>query len=174
MGRNTELGTCVATLRASGRQLGKDAPMTREETLAEEEGAWIALQDALAAVPAEQRTTEGIVPGWSTHDTVWHLGYWSERSASILESAAEGPPYPKEPEDGSYYDAENDRVFATGRELDWEEITARMTKGRARGRDAIATCGENDLPWLIDRITEEIAHYREHAEQVSTWAAQWQ
>lgn len=144
--------------------------MGREEILAEEDQAWADLMEAIAAVPADRRVTEGVVPGWSTHDMVWHTGYWVGRAAEVLDRASQGPPYPEEPEEGSYYDAENDRAFPTGRGMTWDEILDHFAAGRDRARDVMERCAESDLEWMSERFSEEIGHYREHASQIRAFA----
>ncbi len=144
--------------------------MLREEVLAEEDQAWAELMEAIAAVPAERRVSEGVVPGWSTHDTVWHTAYWVGRAADVLDLACQGPPYPEEPEDESYYDGENALAFATGREMTWDEILDYFAAGRNRARDAMERCAESDLEWMSERSSEEIGHYREHESQIRAFA----
>jgi hypothetical protein len=126
--------------------------------------------EAIAAVPVERRATEGVVPGWSTHDTVWHTAYWVGRAADVLELACQGPPYPEEPEEESYYDEENAKVFATGRGMTWDEVLAYFTAGRGRARGAVGRCDESDLEWMSERCSEEIEHFREHASQIRAFA----
>ena len=145
--------------------------MGREQILAEEDQAWADLREAMAAVPAERRDAEGVVPGWSTHDTVWHTAYWVGRAADVLDLATQGPPYPDEPDDESYYDEENAQVFATGRGMTWDEVLDHFAAGRDRARGAMGRCAESDLEWMSERLTEEIEHYREHASQIRAFVA---
>ncbi len=51
--------------------------MDRDELLQREARAWDALEAAVARVPDDRRAEEGVVPGWSTKDLVWHCGYWA-------------------------------------------------------------------------------------------------
>lgn len=144
--------------------------MGREEILADEDQAWADLMGAIEAVPAERRDIEGVVPGWSAHDTVWHTAYWAGQAAEVLELAAQGPPYPEEQDEESFYDSENDRAFAAGRAMRWDEILDYFEASRTRERDAMQRCAERDLEWLSERLTEEIEHYREHASQIRAFA----
>jgi hypothetical protein len=144
----------------------------KAEVLAGEEQAWNELMEAISAVPAEHRNTEGVVPGWSTHDTVWHVGYWVGRVVDVLERAAQGPPYPEEPEEDSYYDAENDRAFARGRDMTWDEILEYHATSRSRAREVIEGCEDRDVEWLCARFQEEIDHYREHASQIRAFISE--
>jgi hypothetical protein len=144
--------------------------MGREEVLGQEDQAWADLMEVSTAVPAERRLIEGVVPGWSAHDTLWHVGYWVGRAAGALELAAQGPPYPDEPDDESYYDEENAQVFATGRGMTWDEVLDHFATGRNLARDAVRRCEDRDLEWLSERLTEEIDHYREHASQIRAFA----
>jgi hypothetical protein len=145
--------------------------MERAEVLAQEDRAWADLMEAVAAVPAERRITEGVVPGWSTHDVVWHTAYWVSRAADVLVLACQGPPYPDEPENESFYDGENDRAFATGRGMTWDEVQDYFASGRDRARGAMERCADSDLEWMSERCSEEIGHFREHASQIRAFAA---
>ena len=140
--------------------------MDRQESLGDEERAYLQLIEAAEGVTDDRRTAEGVVPGWSTHDVLWHTAYWVGRAADVMQRAAGGPPYPEEPEDGAYYDSENDRAFLVGREMRWEEIVDHLTTSRTRARDTVQRCEARDLEWLCERLSEESEHYREHAAQI--------
>ena len=62
----------------------------RDELLQREADGWAALLDAVDRVPDELRTVEGVVPGWSVVDLVFHCGKWSELAGTHLEEIAAG------------------------------------------------------------------------------------
>lgn len=134
--------------------------------LASEDQGWTDLMEAIEAVPEERRGEEGAVPGWSPQDVVWHVAYWVGRAADVLELAGQGPPYPDEPDDPAYYDAENAVVRTEGLAMTWDEILEYLASGRGRARREIERCLERDREWIHERYAEEVEHYREHAGQL--------
>jgi hypothetical protein len=102
--------------------------MDREGWLEREEAAWPELVNAAAAVPADRREVEGVVPGWSTHDLVWHCAYWAGYASDVLEQIRRGEPL-VEREDDDAWQAE---ILAAGRDLSWDEILARVASGCGR------------------------------------------
>lgn len=59
--------------------------MDREALLERENEAWLKFADTFAAVPSDRREAQGVVPGWSTHDLVWHCVYWADYAGDMLE-----------------------------------------------------------------------------------------
>lgn len=121
---------------------------------------------SMSAVPDIRRGVEGVVPDWSTHDVLWHVTYWVGRAAEVLEQARGGPPFPDEPEEGSYYDAQNDAVFALGREMSWVDLMRQHATNRERMRSAVAASTGAVREWMEERAMEEVEHHRVHARQV--------
>jgi hypothetical protein len=140
--------------------------MNRRTCLDTEDEVARGFQEVLGRVPPALREDGEVVPGWAPHDVAWHVAYWLGRAADVIEEAAAGPPYPAEPDDLAYYDAENDRVLAAGRAESWEGILGMFDEGRARARQTIATCSERDLEWIWERWEEELDHLREHSAEL--------
>ncbi len=144
--------------------------MEAYEVLDLEGEAWTELMAAVEAVPAERRAVDGVVPGWSTHDVLWHVAYWVGRAADVLDRALHGPPYPEEPEDDAYYDEQNAAAVSTGRAMTWDEIAAHLARSRERFRSALETCDSVTCGWISERSMEEIEHYRVHAAQIRAFS----
>ncbi len=142
--------------------------MTADELLAQEAVAWDALRTAMDAVPADRRNEEGVVPGWSVHDLVWHCGYWAGFVGGELEKIAAG--LPAEPDhDDAYWDAVNAKVFEEARTLSWEEAWARSERERERARAALARLGAPTEEAADEFAGETFRHYEEHAAEVDTF-----
>src|SRR3990170_8417057 len=62
----------------------------REEYARREEAAWAALLAQVGRLTPEQQVLEGVVPGWSTRDLVWHCARWAEETAGHLEQMRSG------------------------------------------------------------------------------------
>jgi len=136
--------------------------MNTEELLQREDQAWMAFVDAFAAVPEDQRGTEGVVPGWSTHDLVWHCGYWAGYVGDVLERIGRGEPAPEDQD----WDAMNDAVIQDGRGMSWDEIIVESERNRERAR-----AGLQALSTVTDEAFEEFTgetfeHYEEHAAEI--------
>jgi hypothetical protein len=142
--------------------------MDREELLKREDEAWHELVDTLAAVPLDRRDVEGVVPGWSPHDLVWHCAYWAAYAGDVLDTLQRGEPEPEETEDRDALDAE---ILATGRGMSWDEATLRLEQSRERARAALSSFGE--LPALAVEWFEDdtLKHYEEHAAEIRTFNA---
>jgi hypothetical protein len=139
--------------------------MDREAMLAREDEAWGAFSDALAAVPPDRRAVEGVVPGWSTHDLVWHCAYWVNVTGDVLERIRGGDPDPDDRADPEAV------ILATGRGLGWDEVVMRAEQGRERARRALAAF--DDIPerattWFVE---DTIHHYEEHRAQIRAFGA---
>lgn len=142
--------------------------MDREGLLKRENEARHELVDAIAAVPFDRRDIEGVVPGWSIHDLVWHCAYWAAYASDVLERLQRGEPEPEEPEDENAWDAE---ILAAGRGMSWDEAILQLEQNRERARRALSAFGE--LPdeaeeWFTD---DTFDHYQEHAAQIRAFSA---
>jgi hypothetical protein len=129
--------------------------MDRNGLLQREAHAWDALEAAVARVPGDRRAVEGVVPGWSVQDLVWHCAKWAEYTAGNLEAMAAGT-WEEEHHDDAYWDAMNADIAAASKALTWDEVTGAEMRQRARrsrrspGRQPVRTSGET------------FEHYEEH------------
>ena len=135
--------------------------MDTEELLQREDQAWSAFVDAFAAVPDDRRDDEGVVPGWSTKDLVWHCGYWAGWVGDALEKIGRG-----ETLEDQNWDAMNDAVIVEGRGMAWDEVIVQSEHNRERARAALRA-----LPSITDAALEEFTgetfeHYEEHAAEI--------
>lgn len=133
--------------------------------LRREAESWEAFLEVLRAVPAEARTEEGVVPGWSTQDLVWHCAYWTDYTGSVLERIAGGE---ADPADTSAEEAE---ILAQGRSLEWDDMLDRAEQARARMR-AAALALEELTPLAVEWIEgDTFEHYDDHAGQIQAFLA---
>ena len=137
----------------------------KEELLEREAQAWNALRAALDAVPTERRTEEGVVPGWSAQDLVWHCGYWADYVGRELEAIAAGGSAEADDED----DDVNQRVHVEARAMTWEEAFAKSAGARERARAALLAVGEPSESIAAEFASETFEHYDEHAEQIASF-----
>jgi hypothetical protein len=141
--------------------------MSADELLAREDRAWMAFVDAFAAVPDERREDEGVVPGWSVKDLLWHCGYWTGYVADLFERAArgDGPPPDRD------WEAFNAVIVDEGRTMTWDECIVRTEENRARLRAAVPTVADPSDDLLEDLAGETWEHYEEHAAEIRAFAA---
>src|SRR6266511_2228767 len=66
--------------------------MDREELLEREHASWSALEAAVGRVPSDRRAVDGVVPGWSVKDLLWHCAYWAGFWAGTTEARAAARP----------------------------------------------------------------------------------
>lgn len=135
---------------------------THEELLEKEDESWSEFVDAFDSISEDARDVEGVVPGWSTKDLVWHCGYWAGFVAVVLEKIGRGEPV----DDDQDWDALNALVIEDGRVKSWDEIIVGSEQNRVRARQALQA-----LPELTDEAITEFAgetfeHYDEHATEI--------
>jgi uncharacterized protein (TIGR03083 family) len=96
-------------------------------------GAWNAMIDLAAGVPAEQPSR---LAGWSARDVLVHLGSWDEHRtfASLLDDARHGRVH--EPDDT---DARNALVIAAHHDATSDDIDQALRAARDRGLDFLAS-----------------------------------
>ena len=144
---------------------GEARPVDREALLKREDDAWLTFADIVGAMPPDRREAQGVVPGWSTHDLVWHCAYWAGYAGEMLERIRAGE---QDPDDS---DLPEDEILAAGRGMKWEEVILRAQQGRERVRTALL--GFEDLPqpaieWFQD---DTFDHYEEHGAQIRAFGA---
>jgi hypothetical protein len=135
--------------------------MNTEELLQREDQAWLAFVDAFAAVPDDERDQQGVVPGWSTQDLVWHCGYWAGYVGDALERIGRGETLPDQD-----WDAVNDKVIEDGRGMLWDEIIVQSEHNRERARAALQALSTITDEALEEFTGETYEHYEEHAAEI--------
>lgn len=137
--------------------------MDREEMLKREDEAWLQLVDAFTALPADRRTVEGVVPGWSTHDLLWHCAFWAGYASEVLGRLQHGEPEEVE-------DVSDDDVVSAGRAMSWDEVVSRAEQNHERARTALSVFADppdEAVQWFTD---DTFDHYKEHATQIRAFS----
>jgi len=141
--------------------------MASEEMLQREEEAWRSFAEAFGSVSPDRRNAEGVVRGWSTHDLVWHCGFWATHAADVMEQIRAGKPEPEEPD----YAVLEPKVLSEGRARSWEEAVAHAERGRQRARAAFSGF-DDPPPEAVEWFTAEaVEHYADHAGQIRQFVA---
>jgi hypothetical protein len=141
--------------------------LSREELLQREQQAWAQLVAEVGRVPEHIRSDEGVVPGWSVNDLVFHCGRWAAVATEHLEAMRTG--VPAEDNDDPT-DTRNDRWARESKSMSYENAMASALTDREGARSALLS-----LPAIDDEaaswFTEEtFDHYQEHTEEISRFA----
>jgi|SRR5436305_13967291 hypothetical protein len=132
--------------------------------LKREDEGWQELVSAFEAVDVGRRDVEGVVPGWSTHDVVFHCVYWADYAGQVLERILAGD---ADPDD---FDPPESEIVDAGRALSWHEVIDRAAGARSRVRSALMSFDDapaKAIEWFQD---DTFDHYIEHAAEITAFA----
>jgi hypothetical protein len=141
----------------------------RDELLKREEAAWAEFVAEVGRVPEHIRGNEGVVPGWSVNDLVFHNGRWAGVAATKLAIITEGSS-PGEGDPDEVWQGKNEQWAAESKSMTYQEAMARALEDRERARSALLALSEvtdEAASWFIE---ETYDHYQEHTEEVSRFA----
>lgn len=142
---------------------------SREELLQAEETAWADFVREVGRVPEHLRGDEGVVPGWSVNDLVFHNGKWAGVAAEKLGAiGASGSAGEEDPDD--VWQGKNALWAAESKSMLYQEAMSRALADREAAREALTA-----LPEVTDEAAswfkeETFDHYQEHTEEVSRFA----
>ena len=141
----------------------------REEYARREEAAWAALLAQVGRLTPEQQVLEGVVPGWSTRDLVWHCARWAEETAGHLEQMRGGTWVDPFEADDTLGDRMNDEIAAEARTMSIAETLAAAEACRAKLQAVWPTVEPDEVAadWYAE---ETFVHYDEHAAEIAAFA----
>ena len=93
--------------------------MERDTMLRREEEAWRRFRRRHRGRAGRPAGAEGVVPGWSPHDLLWHCAYWVDFTGGVLEKVRAG-------------DADPEGGAASRRTTSWPRAAARAGTSRWR------------------------------------------
>ena len=138
----------------------------REELLRNEDVAWRSFVSEVGRVPEHVRSVEGVVPGWSVNDLVYHVGKWAEVGGRKLELIKEG----RETREDDDFEDSNAVWAAESKSLSYEQAMSSALEARERARSVLSGFDQVDHEvesWFKEETTD---HYLEHAQEVSRFA----
>jgi hypothetical protein len=141
----------------------------KDELLKREEAAWTEFVAEVGRVPEHRRSDDGVVPGWSVNDLVFHNGKWAGVSAEKLGAiGASGSAGEEDPDE--VWQGKNSRWAEESKSLSSEDAMTAALADRERARNALIA-----LPEVTDEAAswfkeETFDHYEEHTEEVSRFA----
>jgi hypothetical protein len=139
------------------------------ELLQREEAAWAEFVAEVGRVPEHRRGDDGVVPGWSVNDLVFHNGRWASVAAQKLTVIKDGSS-PGEGDPDEVWQGKNEQWAAESKSMTYQEAMARALEDRERARSALQALPEisdEAASWFIE---ETYDHYQEHTEEISRFA----
>ena len=140
-----------------------------EELLQAEETAWADFVREVGRVPEHLRGNEGVVPGWSVNDLVFHNGKWAGVAAEKLGAiGASGSAGEEDPDE--VWQGKNALWAAESKSMLYQEAMSRALADREAAREALTGLAEvtdEAASWFKE---ETFDHYQEHTEEVSRFA----
>jgi Mycothiol maleylpyruvate isomerase N-terminal domain len=141
----------------------------RDELLRREEAAWAEFVAEVGRVPEHRRSEEGVVPGWSVNDLLFHCGRWAVVATEHLEAMRTGVVADKG-EDDDPTDTRNARWAEESKSMAYEDAMASALADREGARQALMALPAVDdvaSSWFTE---ETYDHYQEHTEEISRFA----
>ena len=138
----------------------------RDELLRNEATAWGTFVAEAGRVPEHVRTVEGVVPGWSMNDLVYHVGKWAGVGADKLALLRDG----ERAEEDDDWESSNQMWAAESKSMTYQEAMARALAERERARttlEGFETVDHEAESWFQE---ETIDHYLEHAQEIARFA----
>jgi hypothetical protein len=140
----------------------------RAEAAGREAGSWAAFEAALERIPRDRWEDDGVLPGWSVKELMWHMAGWLQKCARNLERFARGE---DEPASEQTVDERNEELAAQARQMSVDAVY----RGLVSARDLVLE-GWNALPDVDERAVEELAgetydHYDEHRADLDRFSA---
>jgi hypothetical protein len=130
---------------------------------AQYEASYQAVLDAVALVPASDRSTPGVCGDWSLKDLLGHLAFWDGDLATELEAKRDGDRLPTSSE--REWQAINTEQAAIRADREWDDILREVRANYDRLAPLLIDPGEN----LDDEPIHE--HWDEHFAQIEAWIA---
>lgn len=138
----------------------------REELLRDEETAWHTFVAEVGRVPEHVRGVEGVVPGWSVNDLVYHVGRWARVGADKLELLREG----HAAEEDDDWEPMNRAWAQESKSLSYGDAMTSAMEERERTRELLLgmpTIDQEAASWFKEETTD---HYLEHALEIARFA----
>jgi hypothetical protein len=141
----------------------------RDELLKREEAAWVEFVAEVGRVPEGRRGDQGVVPGWSVNDLVYHNGRWASVAAEKLTIIGRNQP-PGEEDPEPVWQGKNEQWAAESKSMTYQEAMAKAIAYREAARaalEALDTVTDEAASWFIE---ETYDHYQEHTDEISRYA----
>ncbi|MGH2672628.1 MAG: maleylpyruvate isomerase N-terminal domain-containing protein [Actinomycetota bacterium] len=135
----------------------------RTEHAKREADSWASFEAALEAIPRTSWEDEGVLPGWSVKELLWHMAGWLQKCARRLEEMRTG----REAErTGQTVDERNDELAAQARTMTIDAVHRGLMDARALVREEWTALPNVDERAIAELADETYEHYDEHREDL--------
>jgi hypothetical protein len=143
----------------------------RDDHAKREAESWDELMAQVARLSPAQRELEGVVPGWSTKDLLWHCAYWANDVVQHLPALMDGTFVDPFEADDALGDRMNAEIATQAKAMTWDETMARAAEARSGVLTAWAALPDEPTDAAAEWFAEEsFVHYDEHAEEIGRFA----
>ena len=144
----------------------------RDEYARKESEAWDGLLAQIARLSPDQLEIEGVVPGWSTKDLLWHCASWAKDVVHHLPALMDGSFVDPFDADETLGDRMNAQIAEEAKAMTIDEAFARAQAARAESVAAWTALPGEPTATAADWFAEEsFIHYDEHAAEIDRFAA---
>lgn len=144
--------------------------MDKQALTEREAAAWAGFRAEIDRLTPEQRTLPNAnADGWAVRDVLWHIAYWWNDLAVMLEEVSAGTPFVEPPDDDEATNADNARILAESQQMTIDAVERGVQVARER---LLAAWSElQDVEEGLERwfIWETIEHYEEHFEDARSF-----
>jgi uncharacterized damage-inducible protein DinB len=135
----------------------------RTEQAKREADSWASFEAALEAIPRTSWEDEGVVPGWSVKELLWHMAGWLQKCARRLEEMRTGEEAERT---GQTVDERNDELAAQARTMTVDAVYRGLIDARALVREEWEALPDVDERAISELADETYEHYDEHREDL--------
>jgi DinB family protein len=143
----------------------------REDHVKREAESWQGFLHQVRRLSPEQQELEGVVPGWSTKDLVWHCGYWARDVIQHLPALMDGTFVDPFEADDMLGDRMNADIAEESKTMTFDEALAKAEGARAEVIAVWSGLADEPTPAAAEWFAEEtFIHYDEHAPEIAKFA----
>jgi uncharacterized damage-inducible protein DinB len=132
----------------------------RAEQAKLEADSWVAFEAALEAIPRTSWEDDGVLPGWSVKELLWHMAGWLQKCARRLEEMrTRGEAVVRT---GQTVDERNDELAAQARTMTVDAVYRGLIDARALVLEEWVALPNIDERAIDELVCETYEHYDEH------------
>jgi uncharacterized damage-inducible protein DinB len=140
----------------------------RTEQAKREADSWASFETALEAIPRGSWEDEGVLPGWSVKELLWHMAGWLQKCARRLEEIRTGREAART---GQTVDERNDELAAQARTMTVDAVYRGLIDARALVREEWGALPDVDERAISELADETYEHYDEHREDLERFVS---
>jgi uncharacterized damage-inducible protein DinB len=135
----------------------------RSDHAKQEADSWGSFEAALEAIPRARWEDDGVLPGWSVKELLWHMAGWLQKCARRLEEMRTGGEAVRT---GQTVDERNDELADQARTMTVDAVYRGLIDARALVREEWQALPDVDERAISELACETYEHYDEHREDL--------